>query len=65
MITNALQMMAVKGLACGHLDYVRYPDVILGADLQPEYDLVQETGMPEYDYDYHPMARAGFKNIFR
>ncbi len=63
-IHNAKKMMQIKGLASVHLDYVRYPDVILGADLQPKYNLVQETEMPEYDYDYHPLARAGFKNIF-
>jgi uncharacterized lipoprotein YddW (UPF0748 family) len=63
-INNAKKMMQVKGLASVHLDYVRYPDVILGADLQPKYNLVQETEMPEYDYDYHPLARAGFKKIF-
>lgn len=63
-INNAKKMMQVKGLASVHLDYVRYPDVILGADLQPKYNLVQETEMPEYDYDYHPIARAGFKKIF-
>jgi len=63
-INNAKKMMAVKGLASVHLDYVRYPDVILGADLQPKYNLVQETEMPEYDYDYHQLARAGFKKIF-
>jgi uncharacterized lipoprotein YddW (UPF0748 family) len=63
-IKNAKKMMQVKRLASVHLDYVRYPDVILGADLQPKYNLVQETEMPEYDYDYHPLARAGFKKIF-
>lgn len=63
-LNNAKKMMAIKGLASVHLDYVRYPDVILGADLQPKYNLVQETEMPEYDYDYHPLARAGFKKIF-
>ncbi len=63
-INNAKKIMQVKGLASVHLDYVRYPDVILGADLQPKYNLVQETEMPEYDYDYHPLARAGFKKIF-
>ena len=63
-INNAKKMMTVKGLASVHLDYVRYPDVILGADLQPKYNLVQETEMPEYDYDYHPLAREGFKKIF-
>ena len=63
-INNAKKLMKVKGLASVHLDYVRYPDVILGADLQPKYNLVQETEMPEYDYDYHPIARKGFKEIF-
>ena len=63
-INNAKKLMEVKGLASIHLDYVRYPDVILGADLQPKYNLVQETEMPEYDYDYHPIARAQFKEIF-
>lgn len=63
-INNAKKMMKVDGLASVHLDYVRYPDVILGADLQPKYNLVQETEMPEYDYDYHPIAREGFKKIF-
>lgn len=63
-INNAKKLMEVDGLVSVHLDYVRYPDVILGADLQPKYNLVQETEMPEYDYDYHPIARAGFKEIF-
>ena len=63
-INNAKKLMEVEGLASVHLDYVRYPDVILGADLQPKYNIVQETEMPEYDYDYHPLARAGFKKIF-
>ncbi|MEE9407307.1 MAG: family 10 glycosylhydrolase [Polaribacter sp.] len=63
-INNAKKLMNVEGLASIHLDYVRYPDVILGADLQPKYNLVQETEMPEYDYDYHPLARKGFKEIF-
>lgn len=55
---------SIKNLASVHLDYVRYVDVILGADLQPKYNLKQETEMPEYDYGYHPIAREGFKAIF-
>lgn len=62
--SNVRKLAAVEGLASIHLDYVRYVDVILGADLQPKYDLVQEHEMPEYDYGYHPIARAGFKEIF-
>ena len=58
------QLMEVEGLESIHLDYVRYVDVILGADLQPKYGIVQTTEMPEYDYGYHPIAREGFKEIF-
>ena len=61
---NVKELTALKGLASIHLDYVRYVDVILGKDLQPKYNLVQTTEMPEYDYGYHPIARKGFKEIF-
>ncbi len=61
---NVRKLAQVKGLASIHLDYVRYVDVILGADLQPKYNIVQSTEMPEYDYGYHPIAREGFKAIF-
>ncbi len=61
---NVRKLIKVKGLASIHLDYVRYVDVILGADLQPKYNLVQDYEMPEYDYGYHPIAREGFKAIF-
>jgi len=63
-INNAKKLMEVDGLASVHLDYVRYPDVILGADLQPKYNIVQELELPEYDYGYHPIARKKFKEIF-
>jgi len=63
-INNAKKLMEVEGLASVHLDYVRYPDVILGAALQPKYNIVQETEMPEYDFGYHPIAREKFKEIF-
>jgi len=62
--SNVRQLCQVEGLASVHLDYVRYVDVILGADLQPKYNLVQTTEMPEFDYDYHPLAREGFKQVF-
>jgi uncharacterized lipoprotein YddW (UPF0748 family) len=54
----------IEGLASVHLDYIRYVDVILGADLQPKYKIVQNTELPEYDFGYHPLAREGFKEIF-
>lgn len=61
---NVRELAKVEGLASIHLDYVRYVDVILGADLQPKYGLVQDREMPEYDYGYHPIARQEFKKIF-
>ena len=63
-INNAKKLINVNGLASVHLDYVRYPDVILGANLQPKYNVVQENEMPEYDFGYHPIARKKFKEIF-
>ena len=63
-INNAKKLMEVDGLASVHLDYVRYPDVILGADLQPKYNIVQDTELPEYDYGYHPIAIKKFKELF-
>lgn len=51
--SNVRRLTKIKGLASIHLDYVRYVDVILGADLQPKYNLVQDHEMPEYDYGYH------------
>ena len=62
--SNVQELTEIEGLTSIHLDYVRYPDVILGADLQPKYGLVQDHEMPEYDYGYHPIAREGFKDIF-
>lgn len=62
--SNVRKLTQVKGLASIHLDYVRYCDAILGADLQPKYNLVQDHEMPEYDYGYHPLGREGFKKIF-
>jgi uncharacterized lipoprotein YddW (UPF0748 family) len=62
--SNVQRLLEIEGLASVHLDYVRYVDVILGADLQPKYNIVQDRDLPEYDYDYHPLAREGFKKIF-
>ncbi len=46
-----------------HLDYIRYPDVILPKSLQPKYNLVQDREMPEFDYCYCKTCRENFKNI--
>jgi uncharacterized lipoprotein YddW (UPF0748 family) len=44
-----------------HLDYIRFPDVILPVALQPKYDLDQDSEMAEFDYGYHPKCRAQFE----
>ncbi len=62
--SNVKALCEIDGLASVHLDYVRYVDVILGADLQPKYNIIQDRDLPQYDYDYHPIARQQFKEIF-
>jgi uncharacterized lipoprotein YddW (UPF0748 family) len=61
---DVLKRAKVRGIGSVHLDYVRYPDVILGRQLQKKYGIVQDREYPEYDYGYHPIAREGFKEIF-
>jgi len=51
-----------KALAGLHLDYIRYPDVILPEGLQPKYDIVQDQEFPEYDYCYCKLCRDKFKD---
>ncbi|MED5413924.1 MAG: family 10 glycosylhydrolase, partial [Candidatus Latescibacterota bacterium] len=55
------ELAAIDGLDGIHLDYIRFPDVILAEALQPKYDLVQDSEFPEYDYCYCDVCRAGFK----
>lgn len=44
-----------------HLDYIRYPDVILAKGLQPKYNIVQDKEYPEYDYGYEKCSIESFK----
>lgn len=46
-----------------HLDYVRYPDVILPRGLWSKYNLDQSEEMPEYDFCYSPHTRKAFKAV--
>ena len=56
--------LEIPDIASVHLDYVRFVDVILGADLQPKYGIEQLNEYPEYDYGYHPIARDSFERLF-
>lgn len=44
-----------------HLDYIRYPDVILPRGLWAKYGLVQDHEMAEYDFCYCEVCRAAFE----
>lgn len=45
-----------------HLDYVRYPDVILAKGLWAKYDLIQDKEYPQFDYCYCETCRKKFKD---
>jgi len=44
-----------------HLDYIRYPDVILARGLWDKYGLVMDREYPQYDYCYCDHCVEGFK----
>jgi len=44
-----------------HLDYIRYPDVILARGLWDKYGLVMDREYPQYDYCYCEHCVEGFK----
>lgn len=46
-----------------HLDYIRYPDVILPRALWEKYDLVQDEELPDYDFCYNDHTRAAFQEL--
>ena len=47
-----------------HLNYIRHPDVILPAALQPEHNLVQDREYPEFDFAVRkPVVLYFIKNM--
>ena len=44
-----------------HLDYIRFPDVILAEGLWDKYGLVMDREFPEYDYCYCDECTSDFK----
>ncbi len=46
-----------------HMDYVRYPDIILPEALQSKYNIVQDREFPEYDYCYCDDCKKEFKRL--
>ncbi len=46
-----------------HLDYIRYPDVILPRGLWDKYGLVQDREFPEFDFCYCDVCRPTFQAL--
>lgn len=61
-LDHICELLLVDGLASIHLDYIRYPDVILPVALWPKYNLIQDKEYPDFDYCYCPVCREKFKN---
>jgi len=59
--TIVTELCAYKTLDGVHLDYIRYPDVILPEALQPKYGLEQDHEYPEFDYCYCNLCRSDFR----
>ena len=55
------ELSQIDGLDGIHLDYIRYPDVILPIALQPRYHIVQDREYQQYDYCYCDVCRESFK----
>ena len=46
-----------------HLDYIRFPDVILARGLWDKYGLVMDREYPQYDYCYCDDCTGSFKSL--
>jgi len=58
-VKRLCEISELKGI---HLDYIRFPDVILPKGIQPLYDLVQTVEEPQYDYCYCEHCQKKFKD---
>lgn len=61
LVQQVTELAQLEGVTSIHLDYIRYPDVILPVALWPKYDLVQDREYPEFDYCYCDVCRAAFE----
>lgn len=60
-VDEILKLSEIKSV---HLDYIRYPDVILPIQLQPGYGIVQDKEYPEYDYCFCDACRSKYEKLF-
>ncbi|HTX87474.1 MAG TPA: sugar-binding protein [Bacteroidales bacterium] len=56
--------LAIPGLDGIHLDYIRYPDVILPRALWTVYGVVQDKEYAPYDYCYCTVCRDKFRLMY-
>lgn len=59
--SNVASLDEVDGV---HLDYIRFPDVILAKGLWDKYGLVMDKEYPQFDYCYCDDCVAGFKEKY-
>ena len=57
-VTRLASMQNVNGV---HLDYIRFPDVILPVGLWKKYNLVQDKEYPQFDFCYCDDCRKKFR----
>lgn len=57
------ELAEVEGLAGIHLDFIRYPDVILPYGLHESRGVVQDKVYPLWDFCYCETCRAEFKKL--
>jgi len=60
MYGNVAAVEEVDGI---HLDYIRFPDVILAEGLWDKYGLVMDREFPDYDYCYCDDCTSDFKEL--
>ena len=58
---RAAELADIEGLAGVHMDFIRYPDVILPNKLHASRGVVQDREYPEWDHCYCDVCRALFK----
>jgi hypothetical protein len=63
LIERADELASHPAIAGVHLDYVRYPDVILPKGLWKKYNLDQTEELPDYDFCYSESTCQAFKEF--
>jgi hypothetical protein len=60
---KAAELASHPAVAGVHLDYVRYPDVVLPTALWAKYGVDEREELPDYDFCYSDHTREAFKKV--